>query len=302
MTDRITIQGLCLHGYHGVHPEENRLGQKFYIDVDCFLDLGPCAADDDYDKSVCYGALCDLAAEVSASGPFRLIETLGERIASTILERYAAIGEVVVRVRKPSAPIAFSLDHVEITIARKRRYRVGISLGSNLGDKIANVRTALAYLNVEHELEIDRVSRLYRTAPWGKEDQDWFVNACATGWTTLAPVDLLRALKRVELAIGRVPGERWGPRAIDLDLLYANDLEMETALLTLPHPEMFNRAFVLVPLAEIAADHAVLGQRIGTAATRLGHSPDEIAPIIGEPRAAPIRGERGPALELAGRR
>ncbi len=279
MTDRVSVRNLCLLGSHGVHPEETKLGQKFYIDIHCDLDLGPCAADDDYDKAVCYGALCDLAAEVSGRGPYRLIETLGDRIAGAVLGRFGQVAEVTVRVRKPSAPIAAVLDHVEVTIRRRRRLRIGLSLGSNMGDKLANVRTALAWLRAEDGIEIDRVSRFYRTAPWGKTDQDWFLNACATGWTLRDPVELLKALKRIELTLGRVPGERWGPRAIDIDLLFAGDLRIETPLLTLPHPELFNRSFVLVPLAEIAGDHAVAGRSIGEAAGALDLAPDEIAPL-----------------------
>jgi 2-amino-4-hydroxy-6-hydroxymethyldihydropteridine diphosphokinase len=96
------------------------------------------------------------------------------------------------------------------------------------------------------------------------------------GWTTRPPVEMLKALKRIELQLGRIPGKRWGPRIIDIDLLFSGDLTLETPLLTLPHREMFNRAFVLVPLAEIAADHAVLGRSIGEAAAALTLAPDEI--------------------------
>lgn len=78
------------------------------------------------------------------------------------------------------------------------------------------------------------------------------------------------------IKLGRIPGERWGPRAIDIDLLFVGDLQMETALLTLPHCEMFNRSFVLAPLAEIAADHEVLGRRIGDAAAAIKCRPDDI--------------------------
>jgi dihydroneopterin aldolase / 2-amino-4-hydroxy-6-hydroxymethyldihydropteridine diphosphokinase len=279
MTDRISVKNLCLHGFHGVYPEERKLGQKFFVDIDCRLDLAACAGEDDYSKAVCYGALCDLAAEISGLGPYNLIETLGVRIAEAVLARFDPVGEVRVRVRKPSAPIAAALDHVEIEIVRTRRRRVAFSLGSNIGDKPGNLRTALAWMNTLEGTVIDRVSRFYKTEPWGETDQDWFLNACAMGWTTAAPVVFLQALKRIELTLGRVPGRRWGPRTIDIDILFIDDLEMETPLLTLPHRDMFNRAFVLIPLAEIAAEQVVQGRKIGDAATGIDVAEGDIVPL-----------------------
>ncbi len=282
MTDQVRVQNLCLHGFHGVLPQETELGQKFYVDITCDLDLAPCAVEDDYTKAVCYGALCDVASDVSDAGPYQLIETLGDRICAAVLERFDRVDHVSVTVRKPSAPLKAQFDHVSVTINRKRRYRVGISLGSNMGDKIANLRTALMRMNTLPGFEVDQVSSFYQTEPWGNTDQDWFLNACLTGWTTLAPLDLLKALKRTEVELGRVPAVRWGPRAIDLDLLFSEDLEIDSKLLTLPHPEMFNRAFVLVPLAEIAGDHKVLGQSIADGLKALEYDPNEIVALQDE--------------------
>lgn len=279
MNDRVSVKNLCLQGFHGVYPEEKRLGQKFYVDLDCRLNLVPCARDDDYTQAVCYGALCDLAAEVSDAGPYDLIETLGTRIAEAVLDRFEPVSDVVVRVRKPSAPLAAVFDHVEIEIRRTRSRRVAFSLGSNIGDKPGHLRNALAWMNTLDGTVIDGVSRFYKTLPWGDTDQDWFLNACATGWTTADPVDLLKGIKRIEMTMGRVPTRRWGPRAIDIDILYIDGLVQETAQLTLPHRDLFNRAFVLVPLADIAADQDVLGRNIGEAARAAEVAPGDIVPL-----------------------
>ena len=279
MTDWVSVRNLRLRGRHGVLPEETRLGQEFQFDIDCAIDAAACAAGDDYAKSVCYGALCDVVREVSDGETFRLVETLADRVASEILARHAPVTCAVVKVRKPAAPIEAQFDWVGVTVERHRRWRIGLSLGSNIGDKLSNLRSALAHLQAEPEVEIDRISGFYRTAPWGDTDQDWFLNACAMGWTTRPPVEMLKALKRIELQLGRIPGKRWGPRIIDIDLLFAGEQVLDTPLLTLPHREMFNRAFVLVPLAEIAADHAVLGRSIGEAAAALTLAPDEITRI-----------------------
>lgn len=279
MSDRVFVSNLCLHGFHGLYPEETRIGQKFYFDIECDLDLAPAALSDDYEKAVGYDTLCNIARDVSNAGPYKLIETLAHRLAEAVLERFYIVNQVVVRVRKPSAPMPDNFDAVGVEIRRRRRRRIGLSLGSNMGNKVANIETALSLLRTENVIEFEAISKFYRTAPWGLEDQDWFVNACAIGWTTLTPQDVLKAFKRVEFHVGRVPTLRWGPRAIDIDILFIDDVEIEGPELTLPHREMFNRAFVLVPLAEIAADRTVGGRRIGDQVTRLSLKPGEVEPL-----------------------
>ena len=157
--------------------------------------------------------------------------------------------------------------------------RVVLALGGNVGDKVKSLRRALRLIAGVPEIELTAVSRFYRTAPWGKTDQDWFVNACALGRTSLNPEALLERVKRLEVELGRAPAERWGPRVIDIDLIAYADIALKTERLTLPHPELFNRAFVLVPLAEIAPDLVVAGLRIGEAAARLGDEAAELLPL-----------------------
>lgn len=269
MTDWINIRNLRIHGYHGVFDEEKTAGQEFQFDIDCAIDTSIPAQTDDYKKTVCYGALCGLVREICTQQPFRLVETLANKIADDILGRYDLITHIVVKVRKTAAPIDAVYDFVGVTVDKKRRRRIGLSLGSNLGEKTSYLRTALAHLATEQDLELDQVSSFYRTAPWGNTAQDWFVNVCVTGWTTKAPEDLLKSVKRIELLMGRIPNERWGPRIIDIDLLFMDDIEVNQPSLTLPHPELFNRPFVLVPLAEITPERSVGGRNIGEAADAL---------------------------------
>jgi 2-amino-4-hydroxy-6-hydroxymethyldihydropteridine diphosphokinase len=127
--------------------------------------------------------------------------------------------------------------------------RAGIGIGSNLGDPPANVRAAIAAL--AQIGTVVKASRLYRTKPWGRTNQPDFCNAAAIVETALAPRDLLARLKALELALGRAPGERWGPRAIDLDILFYDDVRIDEPALQIPHPRLHERAFALVPLAEI---------------------------------------------------
>ncbi len=140
-----------------------------------------------------------------------------------------------------------------------------VGLGANLGDPRRQLQEALAKLAGAEEVEVLKVSTFYLTPPLGPPGQPWYVNAVAQVRTRLEPEELLRVLHRVEQDLGRVRGERWGPRVIDLDLLLYDGLVMAGPELVLPHPEMHRRAFVLVPLAEIAADawHPVLEKTAG---------------------------------------
>jgi dihydropteroate synthase len=160
-----------------------------------------------------------------------------------------------------------------------RKSRVVFALGGNVGDKVANLRRALRAIAGERGVELTAVSRFYRTPPWGKTDQDWFLNACAIGRTNLKPEALLERVKALEVELGREPTERWGPRVIDIDLIAYGEVALKTERLTLPHPELFNRVFVLVPLAEIAPDLRIAGVRIGDAAARLGTEAAEVLPL-----------------------
>jgi 2-amino-4-hydroxy-6-hydroxymethyldihydropteridine diphosphokinase len=131
-----------------------------------------------------------------------------------------------------------------------RWHRVYLALGSNLGERDANLKAALVAL--QPDVRIDRVSSVYDTAPQLVEDQPRFHNIVCSGRTQLDLLALLRLVKRIERELGRVAGPRYGPRLIDIDILLYDDLILDTPELTLPHPRMPERAFVLVPLAEIA--------------------------------------------------
>ena len=128
-----------------------------------------------------------------------------------------------------------------------------IALGSNLGDKEKNLRRALLLLT-QQGVEVVRVSSFLSTEPYGVTDQPQFLNAVACVRTSLAPLALLDVLLATELAMGRVRLRHWGERNIDLDLLLYEDVVLDTPRLRLPHPDMQNRDFVLLPLVEIAPE------------------------------------------------
>ncbi len=135
-----------------------------------------------------------------------------------------------------------------------------LALGTNLGDRLANLRAALDALALS--IRVTEHSRVYETPAWGYEDQPSFLNMVVRAETELAPPALLARLKKLELDLGRTPTFHWGPRLIDIDILYYDSLLLDTAELTIPHPRLQERAFVLVPLADLAPDlvHPRLGK------------------------------------------
>jgi len=144
-----------------------------------------------------------------------------------------------------------------------------IALGSNVGDRTGFLASALRAIGALPGCRLTRVSSAYKTRPWGKTDQGEFINMCALIDTDLPPADLLAAVKDVESSLGRTASERWGPREIDIDLLIIPGVEMRTEYLTLPHPRMSERLFVIAPLAEIAPDLTLGNQRMDARAKAL---------------------------------
>jgi len=148
-------------------------------------------------------------------------------------------------------------------------HRVYLGLGSNLGDRMSHLNQALQCL--ERRVHLTAVSSVYETEPWGLKDQPYFLNLVAIGDTDLSPVDVLAFVKSIEQEMGRRPTLRYGPRLIDIDILFYDDQVIDHPGLQIPHPRLPERAFVLEPLAELAPDlvHPVLGLSITELLTRL---------------------------------
>lgn len=141
-------------------------------------------------------------------------------------------------------------------------HTVYIALGTNLGDRESNLRAAIEAM--PPQVIVLAESHIYETPPWGYEDQPAFLNMVIKGETGLEPEALLKYLKQLEVELGRESNFRWGPRLIDLDILFYDDLVINTPPLVIPHPRLHERAFVLVPLADVAPDviHPVLQRKV----------------------------------------
>lgn len=146
-----------------------------------------------------------------------------------------------------------------------------IGFGSNIGNRLAYIQDAINALSEVEEITLQNISSLYETEPVGEQPQAKFLNGVVAIKTSLSPQTLLHTLKQIETTVGRQHRTRWGPREIDLDILIYGDLCLQTPKLTIPHPEMHLRRFVLVPLAEIAHDlvHPVFNETIQTVLERL---------------------------------
>ena len=145
--------------------------------------------------------------------------------------------------------------------------RVFLSLGSNMGDRSANISQAVSLLSISDKVKVIKTSSFYETEPWGNKSQDWFVNAAMAIDTEYSPSELLKYCQSIELQMGRIrkENERWGQRTIDIDILMYDDKVISIGTqLNIPHPLMHLRAFVLVPMLEVKADliHPVFNKTI----------------------------------------
>ena len=137
-----------------------------------------------------------------------------------------------------------------------------LGLGGNVGDPVVSMAAALQALDARADTRVTAVSRLFRTPPWGKTDQSFFFNACAGVETQLMPEALLDVCLDIEREMKRERIERWGPRTLDIDVLTFDTVEQAAPRLELPHPRMTERGFVLMPLADFAADLTVRGRSV----------------------------------------
>ncbi len=146
--------------------------------------------------------------------------------------------------------------------AARRVFDATIGLGSNIGDKAANIDDAIHRLAHGGDVRLVARSQNYRSAPWGVTDQDWFVNACISVATELTAPELLHHCQKVENEMGRVRRQKWGSRLIDVDILTYRDEVIHGPDLTVPHPLITERGFVLVPLRDVAPAMKLQGKTL----------------------------------------
>jgi dihydroneopterin aldolase/2-amino-4-hydroxy-6-hydroxymethyldihydropteridine diphosphokinase len=261
--DYISVKDLEIYGYHGVLEAEKQQGQFFYISLDAFFSLLKAGQSDVLEESVSYADMCYTVERVVKKERFDLIEALAERIAHELLTTYPLLESIRVKVKKPHAPIGRPVKYASVTIERAW-HKAYISMGSNIGDVKGNLNGAIAALNEMNTVRVTKVSKFIETKPWGVMDQANFLNGAIEIETLLSPQLLMSALLLVEKNLGRERIIHWGPRTLDLDIIFYDDLISNDPIVILPHPRMEQRMFVLEPLCEIAPYmlHPVLKKRI----------------------------------------
>ena len=249
--DQIRIEELEVYAHHGVYPEENEKGQRFYVNATLYTNTRPAGLADDLSLSTNYGEVCQFITEFMQQHTFQLIETVAERTAYEVLQHFPLIQELDLEIRKPEAPIPLPFGSVSVAIHRAW-HEAYIAVGSNMGDCREHIAQALEQLEKHKDIRVTRISELLETSPYGGVEQDNFVNGMFAIRTLLTPEELLQELHRIEASEGRERKVHWGPRTLDLDIVFYDDLIYSSEDLVIPHIDMENRYFVLKPLSELA--------------------------------------------------
>lgn len=261
--DEIRIEKLEVYAYHGVYASENEKGQRFYINAVLYTDTRRAGKEDDLELSTHYGEVCTFIHNYMTSRNYALIEAVAENLAEQILLNYHKLCAIDLEIRKPEAPIELPFESVSVKINRGW-HRAVVALGSNLGDREKYIKDAVNTLN-EGSNEVEHMSDLIETKPYGNTNQDNFLNGVLVMKTLLSPNELLQFLHNIEQMAGRERKEHWGPRTLDLDIIFYDNIIMNTETLSIPHIDMENREFVLRPLAQLMPyyRHPVFGKTVG---------------------------------------
>ena len=249
--DHIQIKELEVFANHGVLKQENELGQKFVVSVDLTVDTSKAAESDDIEDAVNYVEVAELIHSETKRNTFQLIEHLAGHLAEQILLTFPLVKSLSLRIDKPWAPIRLPLKTVSVEIQRGW-HTVCLGIGSNMGDKKKYLDDAIQGLRDMKEIVVEKVSEYLVTEPYGGVEQDEFLNGALRVRTLLCPEELLDRLHVLEQAADRKRIIHWGPRTLDLDILFYDNEIIDTEVLHVPHIDMENRDFVLKPMVEIA--------------------------------------------------
>lgn len=279
---KIKIKDLKLFGYHGVKQEEKTSGQNFLFNISIDIAKDSSEKDGLYQDNILntvnYSEIITLVKEINSNNRFNLLETFSEVLAEKIISYSPLILKVKVRIEKISPPIKESIRSVGVELELERNPNshdyepktskksiVFLSLGSNLGDREKNLRDAVKKLKANQNLDVISISSIYETEPMYVENQEYFYNIVlkAAIKSAYSAFELLGYAKKIEFDLGRKSTyARYGSRIIDVDILTFDELKIDSDLLGLPHPKIFERNFVLVPLSEISPDFMVKDKNI----------------------------------------
>ena len=269
--DKIHINDLEIIGFHGAIPEEKVLGQKFVLSFELDVDLRQAGKNDDLTKTVHYGELAQKVEEEFTKTSYDLIEKAAEEICEFVLLNYPLVKKVKLLLKKPWAPTRKHVEYVAVEIERKWN-KVYIAAGSNLGDKEETLKEAIYKIDKRKDCVVTKVSNFYTTDPVGYEDQDQFVNCVFEIDTLQTPSELMDTLLEVEKDFKRERIIRWGPRTLDLDIIFYDDIISYDEHILIPHPRAHERQFVMKPMCDINPYyvHPIYRKRVMDISSELG--------------------------------
>ncbi len=249
--DKIEIRDLEIFANHGVFPEETALGQKFVVSAVMYTETRPAGLTDDLSASINYGEVSHMITDFLQKNTYKLLEAAVENLAETLLLSLPLLKKITLRIEKPWAPVGLPLKTVAVEITRGW-HTAYIAFGSNMGDKKKYLDNAIQGLRDMKEIVVEKVSEYLVTEPYGDVEQDEFLNGALRVRTLLSPEELLDRLHVLEQAADRKRIIHWGPRTLDLDILFYDNEIIDTVELHVPHIDMENRDFVLKPMVEIS--------------------------------------------------
>ena len=250
--DIIKIKGLKIFANHGLYPEEIENGQDFFLDISLYLNTQKAGKTDDLNLTVDYDKFCRFVSQYFVQNRYNLLEAIAENLSRAILLKYfKTVKKIRISISKPNAPMEFKFQNVGVEIERSW-HDVFIGIGSNIGDKEGYLKRGLEMLASREDVILEKVSTLIETKPYGGIEMSPVLNGVARIKTLASPHELLKICNEIENISGRKRVIRWGPRTLDIDILFYDNLIFEDSSLTIPHIDLKNRDFVLGPMAEIA--------------------------------------------------
>lgn len=263
MHDRIEINGLTVTAVVGALAHEREIAQPLRFDLSILVDLRDAGRSDELGDTVHYGEVTEQVAAVVRENKDILLERLADRVAEVVVgfDRVEAVDLTVTKLRPPigeqveTTAVSIHRTPSDFDVTPRSSHRAIVALGSNLGDRQGYLRFAVDELG-----GIVAQSQVFETDPiGGPEEQGAYLNMVVAVDTSLDPYAFVRRCQRIESAALRQRVVRWGPRTLDVDVLFYDDISITSPELTIPHPRFAERRFVLTPLAEVAPDRCPPG-------------------------------------------
>ncbi len=261
--DFIKVTNMKVFAYHGVLEKEKKNGQDFYLNAKVYVDMRKAGLTDKLEDTINYDSICIFLAEVFAERQFDTIEAAAEYTLQEIIVNFPTIEAMELEVRKPHAPLTYVPEDISVTIYREW-HTVYLSFGSNVGNPTGHINEAISILKNPYAIRNVKRSDLFVTKPYGPVEQNDFVNGCLEMETYMDPEELVEYIHEIEDYFERDRSIHWGPRPIDLDIVFFDEYIYNSNTLTIPHADMENRMFVLEPLSQLCPGrrHPVWGKTV----------------------------------------